>query len=512
MSNIVSVVISTRKKDEKYVKKLQKAFSHPKTEFLIYENNNEYSLSEIYNKGLAESTNNFVVFMHDDIFIDTKNVTDKVFKLFKNNPEYGIIGVAGTTDLVSGVWWELRQSLHGQVYHQRDGKKWLSKYSNNLYGDKVKDVVCVDGLFFIVDKNKLKNNFDEDFKGFHFYDISFCLRNKIEGVNIGVTTKFDIVHDSIGMTNNEWETNKQLFEDKYKEHLPYKLTNAKSYEEKLNYSKDSIGLGIVTYNAPERLKQSVLTVPSWIKHFVVVNDGTPYDKDIYPTNAYVIQHDVNKCVGEAKNSAISYLMEAGCEHIFIMEDDVLIKDEKVFDEYIKTSLETGIKHLNYGLQGPANKKGATGFTNLEERASQAHLTEPNPREVVKYPNGVEVALYTNIIGAFSYYQREVLENIGGFDSNFKNAWEHVEHTYTAFKKGYTTPFWWFADINNSWEYLTDIEGCMENSTIAKTDTWKGNMTKGLKYFQDKHGVTPTGIPDTPKEVVSNVLSYLYQLR
>ena len=196
MSNTVTVVISTRKKDEKHLKKIQKSFSHPKTEFLVYENDNQYSLSELYNKGLNESSNDIVVFMHDDVFIDTKNVTDKIFKLFKNNPNYGIIGVAGTTDLVSGVWWELRQSLHGQVYHQRDGKKWLSSY------DKYKRIAWND---FIPDEkyfNELKRVANNHII-FGFQHYMKYLWPELKGIIIHdfKDNSFNMSHADIAITN-----------------------------------------------------------------------------------------------------------------------------------------------------------------------------------------------------------------------------------------------------------------------------------------------------------------------
>ena len=103
-----------------------------------------------------------------------------------------------------------------------------------------------------------------------------------------------------------------------------------------------------------------------------------------------------------------------------MEDDVLIKDENVFDKYIKTSINTGIKHLNYALQGPANRKNYQSFNSLEERAKMEVDNDPNPREIVKYSDDTEIALYPNCVGSFSYYQREVLESIGGFDIEYKN--------------------------------------------------------------------------------------------
>ena len=65
----VSVVIPTRQIDDKYLEHVSKMFSHPKTEIIVYENNGEESLPQIYNKGLEESTHDIVVFMHDDLII-----------------------------------------------------------------------------------------------------------------------------------------------------------------------------------------------------------------------------------------------------------------------------------------------------------------------------------------------------------------------------------------------------------------------------------------------------------
>ncbi len=88
--NPVSVIISTREINQPHIDKVRKSFSHPKTEMLVYVNNGEYSLPQIYNKGLDESAHDIVVFMHDDIDIETTNVTGKLNKLFNNHPEYGV--------------------------------------------------------------------------------------------------------------------------------------------------------------------------------------------------------------------------------------------------------------------------------------------------------------------------------------------------------------------------------------------------------------------------------------
>lgn len=219
-NEIVSVVISTRKIDESYVSHVKKMFSHPKTQILIYENDGEKSLTQIYNMGLKESENDIVVFMHDDLILETTNITPKIVKMLEKHPEYGIIGIAGTDKLTSGMWWQNRDNMFGVVGHLHQGKRHVNRYSKGVFNDVLKDVVVVDGLFFIVHKNRIKKEFNEEFEGFHFYDISFCVENYLDGVKVGLTTKFEVTHKSIGEVNKKWEKNKLFFEALYGKSLP----------------------------------------------------------------------------------------------------------------------------------------------------------------------------------------------------------------------------------------------------------------------------------------------------
>ena len=219
-NEMVSVIISTRKIDSSYYDHVKRMFSHPNTEILMYENDGEMSLTQIYNKGLKESVNDIVVFMHDDLILETSNMTPKIVKLFEKHPDYGIIGIAGTDKLTSGRWWDNRENMFGVVGHIHEGKRHVNHYSKGVFNDVLKDVVIVDGLFFMVRKSLLKKEFNEQFNGFHFYDISFCVENQFEGVKIGLTTKFGVTHKSVGMTNKQWEKNKLLFEALFEKRLP----------------------------------------------------------------------------------------------------------------------------------------------------------------------------------------------------------------------------------------------------------------------------------------------------
>jgi hypothetical protein len=220
---MVSIVYCTRESNPTHKEHLLKtAGGHKDNEVIEIVNNGE-SLTKAYNRGLKQAKNDIVVFCHDDITIETKQWARKLTKLYERNPEYGILGVAGTKHMPeSGMWWEKRKKMYGRVKHTHQGRTWLSAYSNDI-GNDVEEVIVVDGVFFSVHKKRIKKNFDETVEGFHFYDVSFAFDNYLEGVKVGVHTNLKVNHQSIGGTNDEWENNRKDFSEKHKDKLPINI-------------------------------------------------------------------------------------------------------------------------------------------------------------------------------------------------------------------------------------------------------------------------------------------------
>ena len=220
---MITIGFSTRKIDNDFVSLLKKSSGIPNPEIIPIENNGEFSLTEVYNKLLSESKNDIVVLCHDDIYFDSKNWGQKVINHFKRNKDYGILGLAGTTNMPkSAKWWEDFSKMKGIVNHEHEGKKWESKYSPSK-GNELDDVVLVDGLFIAINKSNIKTNFNDEIKGFHFYDVDFSFRNFINGVKIGVMYDVRVTHKSVGATNEQWEKNREVFAKKYENILPIKV-------------------------------------------------------------------------------------------------------------------------------------------------------------------------------------------------------------------------------------------------------------------------------------------------
>ena len=223
---MLTVGYSTRKPNPEFIEYLKKSSGFKKINIIEKINDGSKSLSEVYNEIIDESQTDIVVLCHDDIYFDTNSWYSKLIKNFEKS-DYGIIGMAGTTSMpASGMWWENRRKMIGIVNHEHQGKKWESKYSES-FDNSISPVVVLDGLFLAIKKSKIKKKFNEEFKGFHFYDIPFCFENFLEGVKLGVITNIRITHKSIGATNQQWEENRILFKNKYEKHLPVKLPHDK---------------------------------------------------------------------------------------------------------------------------------------------------------------------------------------------------------------------------------------------------------------------------------------------
>jgi GT2 family glycosyltransferase len=220
------------------------------------------------------------------------------------------------------------------------------------------------------------------------------------------------------------------------------------------------GLAIITHGRPEYFNQCLESVKKNdrdLDHLIVVcsnDEGYTFPPDL----EVILNNTDRKWVAVNKNLALKELLNKGCDHLFLLEDDVLINSPDVFVRYEEAASKAGFQHLNFALHGSANA-GGYKFTD----------------------NNVDY--YPECVGAFSYFTREVIEKCGMFDEHFKNAWEHCQLTQRIGDKGYTSPFWAFADTHGSGELLKEIPGSIKNSSIRPNKDWETNIKEGLLYWQ-----------------------------
>jgi len=244
-------------------------------------------------------------------------------------------------------------------------------------------------------------------------------------------------------------------------------------------NKDKIGIGVITYNRENLFRRCIKSIPQ-IGEIVVINDGREYDNSLYPSHVEVIQHKVNTGVGIAKNDAFKYLLDKDCEYIFTVEDDILVRQPRVFEDYVKACKVSGIQHFNFGLHSKVNRT-LGGL--------------PNFRLILDYPEGVRIGFFNACIGALSFYSKTCLKHVGFM--------EHPEHTLRIINAGMHPAYWWFADLANIDDLLIEMDSGVE-------PLWSKSLPNAADYFLVKHGAKPNGIRDTSREEVLLQLKRIQQ--
>jgi GT2 family glycosyltransferase len=437
---MITVIYSTHKDEQfnnKFKQHLLQTVGLKDVQILEYKNNNEFSLSEIYNKGISHSNFDIVVCCHNDIKLEN-GWGKKLLKDYSDNPEYDIIGKAGTSYFSqSGVFWEkMQQTMVGQVYHQPDKDKWLSKYSPKL--PVIIPVVSIDGLFLSFNKTKIKHRFDESIGKFHFYDHLFCLPNYLDGVKIGVTSSFEIIHQSIGRPNKEFYETKEKFVEKWKHVLPLDLKPEKIYvpeiKEKPIKNIGKVAVIIPTKGNIEMLKECVDSFyihcnPELFDIFIADTGSTDDEKETLRThikdynNIKLIEYDYYN-FAKINNDVVKNHVTDKYEFLLFCNNDIKLLNNIIYGmlSIFKTTPKVGTVGCRLHFEdNTIQHDGVICFLNSEQRLLISH------HSLSSYYNFSNIT--RKVIGstaALLMIKKDVFIKCEYFNENYTTCFEDVE--------------------------------------------------------------------------------------
>jgi GT2 family glycosyltransferase len=407
-------------------------------QILEYVNMNQYSLAEVYNKGIKESKYDIIVCCHNDIKLET-GWGKKLIDDFSNNPDYGIIGKAGSCYFPeSGVYWEkMNQTMVGQVYHHPIGKnKWLSRYSAKL--PFLIPVVTIDGLFISFNKNKITHTFDETIGKFHFYDHLFCLPNYLDGVKIGVTTSFEITHQSVGEPNQEFWESKEKFLEKFGNKLPLDLKPEQVFVSTIK-TKPIKNVGKVAIIIPTKGKTEMLfncidsfyeNSSSDLFHIFIADTGsTEEEKEIIKNkinsvnNIKLIEYDYYN-FAKINNDVVKNHISDDYEFLLFCNNDI-----KILNDIITGMLKIFKENKNTGTVGcrlhfedkTIQHDGILAFIDTTGSFNVSHL---GLRSYYNFSNSNKKVIGST--GALLMIKKKIFEKCGFFNENYITCFEDVE--------------------------------------------------------------------------------------
>lgn len=199
-------------------------------------------------------------------------------------------------------------------------------------------------------------------------------------------------------------------------------------------SHNKIGIAITTHNRPDVLAKSLEQhrkyLPPGAVVFVIDDGSNP--PATAPVWCNLIRHDNSKGIIASKNASLTALMDAGCEHLFLWDDDAW----PITDGWHLPYIESPEPHLAYqflDLAGPRK---------LNDLA-------------VLYSDDKHVA-YTGQRGVMLYYHRSAIERVGGFDWIYgRGMYEHSDLALRIHNAGLTA--WAYADVTGSDKLIHSLD-------------------------------------------------------
>lgn len=252
------------------------------------------------------------------------------------------------------------------------------------------------------------------------------------------------------------------------------------------FNSEKIGVGITTYNSENyfnTLFDSLKDI-EMIDELVVVNGGEKY-KNSYQCDW--IQHNKNRYPSICRNDCISFLMNKECEHIFIIEDDMIIKNKDIFKKYIEASKISGLKYFSY--------------VSMSEKAG--HPGNRTPVLQVNYNENNAISFYQNMCNEFTYHHKSCFVQCGLYDGKMRDLFDADMAFRQSILNPNVAPFWYFADISNSDDYIENNPIATSRLQADRPDGSRADLIQQtMDYFTNKHGILLNSINcKDPKDVV-----------
>jgi len=172
------------------------------------------SLAEGYNRGVANSRGEYLLFCHDDVEILSG---DFAARLKEHLNRFDLVGVAGTTRLIHPAWFFAGPPhIFGQIVNPAPE----GQFNVTIFGAPtpvVRNIQAIDGVFIAARRSVFSRlRFDEEtFDGFHLYDVDFSYAAYQAGMQLAVANDIHLFHNSEGNFGPDWKKYAARFADKW---------------------------------------------------------------------------------------------------------------------------------------------------------------------------------------------------------------------------------------------------------------------------------------------------------
>lgn len=227
---MISIIVCSRSNDvfKVFEENLRNTIGLPCEIIRIDNSLNEHTIFTAYNLGASRSTMSYLCFVHEDVHFHTKNWGNKIIEHLEK-PNTGIIGIAGspTAGRIPAPWtWN--QKYVNIIQSDRKNNQQRAKQVKIPSDNQSAALPCVllDGVFLCVKKELMsKISFDENFTGFHGYDMDISLQSHLLSYSNFVVYDILLEHFSRGRRDKTYYQNLLKLYNKWENKLPLHAEN-----------------------------------------------------------------------------------------------------------------------------------------------------------------------------------------------------------------------------------------------------------------------------------------------
>ena len=217
----------------------------------------------------------------------------------------------------------------------------------------------------------------------------------------------------------------------------------------------AVGIGITTHNRGTVFRTALEAIRKYAPSgaaIVIIDDASDE-----PVEEATYRFETNAGIARSKNKCLELLVERGCKHLFLFDDDCW----PVADDWERPYIDSAEPHLMYM------------FTDTP----RGRLSDS-----IEIYRDARIKAYSHPRGCMLYFDRAVLERVGGYDTRYGRwGYEHVDISNRIYNAGLTS--FRFADVAGS-EHL--IFSCDERLDVGSSvpQHERARMVRDLKPRAD----------------------------
>ena len=279
-------------------------------------------------------------------------------------------------------------------------------------------------------------------------DHLFCVPNYLDEVKIGVTSSFEITHESVGQPNQEFWESKDKFLGKWLSNLPLDLKPALPYAPTIKVKPiKNIGKVAVIIPSKSNLEMLFKCVDSFYEHcdnnmfdiFIADTGSSEEEKNeirerYSNRNVNLIEYDYYN-FAKINNDVVKNHIGNEYEFLLFSNDDIVLLNNIIYEMLLTFKNNNKIGTVGARLHYGDNTIQHDGiFIYLDQNNRSINITHKNKQSYYNYSKDL-----TPVIGntaALMMVRKDMFNNIGMFNEIYEYCWEDVDLNIRIKLKGF----------------------------------------------------------------------------